>query len=87
MKIKDNNKTKISFMLGFCLIMGLILRLWAIDFGLPFLSHVDEEHYLLKCQRLFRPQFSKVKTSFVFEIRQESDTLTPNVDVSDDTLV
>ena len=41
----------------------------------------------VKCQRLFRPQFSKVKTSFVSQIRQESDTLTPSEDVSDDTLV
>ena len=41
----------------------------------------------VKCQRLFRPQFSKVKTSFFFEIRQVLDTLMPNVDVSDDTLV
>ena len=37
--------------------------------------------------RLFRPNFSKVKTSFVSEIREVSDTLTPNVDVSDDTPV
>ena len=36
---------------------------------------------------LFRPQFSKVKRRFVFEIRQVSDTLTPNVGVSDDTPV
>ena len=33
-------------MLGFCLIMGLILRLWAIDFGLPFFRHTDEIFYL-----------------------------------------
>ena len=56
MKIKDNNKTKISFMLGFCLIMGLILRLGAIDFGLPFLSHIDEEHYLPRALRILRSQ-------------------------------
>ena len=42
---------------------------------------------ILKCQRLFRPKFSKFKTSFFFEIREVSDTLTPNVDVSDDTPV
>lgn len=54
MKIKDNNKTKISFMLGLCLIMGLILRLWALDFGLPFFSHIDEEHYLQRALRILR---------------------------------
>ena len=32
----------------------------------------------LKCQRLFRPKFSKVKTSFFVEIPQVSDTLTPS---------
>ena len=41
----------------------------------------------LKCHLLFGPQFSKVKRRFVFEIRQVSDTLTPNVGVSDDTPV
>ncbi|MCY3740939.1 MAG: glycosyltransferase family 39 protein [Candidatus Poribacteria bacterium] len=56
MKIKDNNKTKISFVLGFCLIMGLILRLWAINFGLPFFSHIDEEHYLPRALRILRSQ-------------------------------
>ena len=35
----------------------------------------------LKCQRLFRPQFSKFNPSFVSQIRQESDTLMPNEDV------
>ena len=52
MKIKDNNKTKISFMLGFCLIMASILRLWAIDFGLPFFSHIDEDYYLPQALRI-----------------------------------
>ena len=37
---------------------------------------------IVKCQRLFRPQFSKFKTSFFVEIREVSDTLTPNVGVS-----
>ena len=37
------------------------------------------QHILqLKCHRLFRPQFRKVKTSFFAEIRQVSDTLTPH---------
>ena len=56
MKIKDNNKTKILFMLGFCLIMGLILRLWAIDFGLPFFRHVDEFNYLPHALKILRSQ-------------------------------
>ena len=43
--------------------------------------------FIVKCQRLFRPKFSKVKTSFVVEIREVSDTLTLNADVSDDTPV
>ena len=37
----------------------------------------------LKCHRLFGPQFSKFNPSFVSQIRQESDTLTPSEDVSD----
>ena len=37
----------------------------------------------LKCPRLFRPKFSKFKTRFVVEILQVSNTLTPNVGVSD----
>ena len=41
----------------------------------------------LKCHRLFRPQFRKVKTSFVVEIREVSNTLTLNAGVSGDTLV
>ena len=42
---------------------------------------------LLKCHRLFRPQFSKFNPSFVSQIRQESDTLTPSEDASGDTPV
>ena len=41
----------------------------------------------VKCHRLFRPQFRKVKTSFVVEIREVSNTLTLNAGVSGDTLV
>ena len=41
----------------------------------------------MKCQRLFRPQFSKVKTSFFAEIREVLDTLTPNAGVFGDTPV
>ena len=41
----------------------------------------------LKCHRLFRPKISKVKTSFVFEIRRVSNILTPNEVVSGDTRV
>ena len=41
----------------------------------------------LKCQRLFRPKISKVKTRFFAEIRAVSDTLTPNVGVFGDTPV
>ena len=41
----------------------------------------------MKCHRLFRPQFSKFKTSFFVEIREVSDTLTLNADVSGDTPV
>ena len=37
----------------------------------------------VKCQRLFRPKFSKVKTSFFPEIRQVLNTLTLSEDVSD----
>ena len=42
---------------------------------------------IVKCYRLFRPQFSKVKTSFFPDIREVSNTLTPNAGVSDYTPV
>ena len=41
----------------------------------------------VKCHPLFGPQFSKVKIRFVFEIREVSDTLTPNGGVCGDTPV
>ena len=41
----------------------------------------------MKCYRLFRPKFSKVKTSFVAQIRQVSNTLTPSAGVCDYTPV
>ncbi len=41
----------------------------------------------VKCQRLLGPEFRKVKTSFVSEIRQVSDTLTLSEGVFDDTPV
>ena len=41
----------------------------------------------VKCHPLFGPKFSKVKIRFVFEIREVSDTLTPNVGVFGDTPV
>ena len=41
----------------------------------------------IKCYRLFRPKFSKVKTSFVAQIRQVSNTLTPSAGVCDYTPV
>ena len=44
-------------------------------------------YLLLKCYRLFRPKFSKVKTSFVAQIRQVSNTLTPSAGVCDYTPV
>ena len=41
----------------------------------------------VKCQRLLGPEFRKVKTSFVSQIRQVSDTLTLSEGVFDDTPV
>ena len=41
----------------------------------------------VKCHRLFRPKFRKVKRRFFVEIREVSDTLTLNVGVSGDTPV
>ena len=41
----------------------------------------------MKCHRLFRPKFSKVKRRFVVEIREVSNTLTSNAGVSGDTPV
>jgi len=42
------------------------------------IQHINRR---LKCQRLFRPQFRKVKPIFFAEIREVSDTLTPNAGV------
>ena len=53
----------------------------------PFSWRGKPLYYVLKCQRLFRPQFRKVNPSFVAQIRQVLDTLMLNVDVSDDTRV
>ena len=44
-----------------------------------------EKH--LKCYRLFRPKFSKVKPSFFAQIPQVSNTLTPSEGVCDYTPV
>ncbi len=41
----------------------------------------------LKCQRLFKPKISKVKTGFVSQIRQVSNTLRLSADISGDTPV
>ena len=41
----------------------------------------------LKCYRLFRPKFRKVKTSFFAQIPQVSNTLTPSEGVCDYTPV
>ena len=41
----------------------------------------------VKCYRLFRPKFSKVKTSFFAQIPQVSNTLTPSEGVCDYTPV
>ncbi len=41
----------------------------------------------VKCYRLFRPKFSKVKTSFFAQIPQVSNTLTQSEGVCDYTLV
>ena len=43
-------------MLGFFLIMGLTLRLWAIDFGLPFFRHADESHYVPRALKILHSQ-------------------------------
>ena len=42
---------------------------------------------IVKCHPLFRPKFRKVKIRFFVEIREVSDTLTPNVGVCGDTPV
>ena len=54
--------------------------------NLRYIEVVGVDGYL-KCQRLFRPKFSKFKTSFFVENQEVSDTLTLNVGVSDDTPV
>ena len=36
------------------MIFGLILRLWGIDFGLPFFNHYDEKHYLPVALKILR---------------------------------
>ena len=50
-------------------------------------AYYQELENEMKCHRLFRPKISKVKRRFVFENREVSDTLTPNVGVSGDTPV
>ena len=61
---------------------------------LPQFSNLDNDFRTkdfyakdVKCQRLLGPEFRKVKTSFVSQIRQVSDTLTLSEGVFDDTPV
>ena len=48
---------------------------------------LDEVDKAMKCYRLFRPKFRKVKTSFFAQIPQVSNTLTPSEGVCDYTPV
>ena len=52
--------------------------------GITLEAACDIAIHYMKCQRLFRPKFSKFKPSFVVEIREVSDTLTLNADVCGD---
>ena len=45
------------------------------------IDFANAEEHILKCHRLFRPQFRKFNPSFFVENREVSDTLTPNVGV------
>ena len=58
---------------------------WENGYAERLIRTLKEEE--VKCQRLLGPKFRKVKTSFFSEIRQVSNTLTPNAGVSDDTPV
>ncbi|MDE0465644.1 MAG: hypothetical protein OYL97_01205 [Candidatus Poribacteria bacterium] len=69
------------------IMFGTILLLAHFVFAVDLYVYASDVPYIVKCQRLFRPKFSKVKPSFVFEIPQVSDTLTPNAGVCGDTLV
>lgn len=53
------------------LFLGLLLRLWGIDFGLPFLVHPDEARYVIYAQNLFKtwdfdPDLSPTRAVFQF---------------------
>lgn len=39
------NKKTTLFLLGVIIIIGLVVRIWAIDFGLPFWYHMEEPFY------------------------------------------
>lgn len=49
---KPIQKIKLSFLLCLCVIMGLALNLWGVNFGLPFFRHPDESHYLPRALRI-----------------------------------
>ena len=77
----DENRRK--NMPGFLLEM-LGSGFWKVTFGAD--SDLQSEMDV-KCYRLFRPKFSKVKTSFFAQIPQVSNTLTQSEGVCDYILV
>lgn len=42
------NREKTIFLLFFIILAGAILRIWGIEFGLPYFHHPDEQRYLIK---------------------------------------
>ena len=43
-----------TFLLIIILVLAFLTRVWGIDFGLPYLYHPDEPHYLQSAQILFK---------------------------------
>jgi 4-amino-4-deoxy-L-arabinose transferase-like glycosyltransferase len=58
-------------LIGIILLLGLAVRVWGIDFGLPYLYHPDEPNKIVMAQTMFKtgdlnPHFFKKPTLFIY---------------------
>ena len=60
-----------KWLLGAIVVLALSLRIWAIDFGLPFMYHPDESMKIRIAQHMFKtgdlnPHYFKKPTLFIY---------------------
>lgn len=54
LKIIDKNSTTIKYLLGMIIVLGLALRIWGINYDLPYIYHPDEPVYVNISQAIFK---------------------------------